>query len=585
MESSVYLINRMPTLVLQNKSPFACLFDRTPDYNFLHIFGCLCFPFLRPYHAHKLDFRSSPCVFLGYSSSHLGYRCLDLESDRIYISRHVRFHESVFPFRKSEQVTTTPIPSTTPTYLPSLQPPPCLPTHSQITRNTNPSLPVVSADPASPSRTAILSPHACHSTDFCAGTGSDLQVSGAAQSRSETEMSSPTTSSPSPAVQPSSPPGLQLCVDLSSYPLQHTPGTGTVAPCTAISKHRMVLRPRQPKTALITTTAASSTASFIWVDTPPSHEPLVFNDANRYEAWYNAMREEIQALRANSKWTLVPFHTSMNVVGSRWVYKIKRRFDGSIERYMARLVARGFTQHEGIDYSETFSPDIKQATVRLVFSIAVSSGWKIHQLDIHNAFLNGVLDEEVYMKQPPGFVDSALPGHVCRLHKSLYGLKQAPRAWHTRLNDFLLSIGFHTSKVDTSLIIFSAGSDICYLLVYVDDILLTGNNLVLLQRLIRLLSLEFKLRDLGDVHYFLGIEVQTTSMGLMLCQHKYTLDILTRAGMLSCKPVDTPISASKATIMPDPLFPDATRFRQLVGALQYLTFTRPDICYAINRVC
>jgi hypothetical protein len=221
----------------------------------------------------------------------------------------------------------------------------------------------------------------------------------------------------------------------------------------------------------------------------------------------------------------------------------------------------------------------------LVFSIAVSSGWKIHQLDIHNAFLNGVLDEEVYMKQPPGFVDSALPGHVCRLHKSLYGLKQAPRAWYTRLNDFLLSIGFRASKVDTSLFIFSVGSDICYLLVYVDDILLTGNNVVLLQRLIRLLSSEFKLRDLGDVHYFLGVEVQTTSMGLMLCQHKYTLDILTRAGMLSCKPVDTPISASKATIMPDSLFPDATRFRQLVGALQYLTFTRPDICFAVNRVC
>jgi hypothetical protein len=297
------------------------------------------------------------------------------------------------------------------------------------------------------------------------------------------------------------------------------------------------------------------------------------------------MREEIQALRANRTWTLVPFHPSMNVIGSRWVYKIKRRSDGSIERYKARLVARGFTQQEGIDYSETFSPVIKQATVRLVFSIAVSSGWKIHQLDIHNAFLNGVLDEEVYMKQPPGFVDSALPGHVCRLHKSLYGLKQAPRAWYTRLNDFLLSIGFHASKVDTSLFIFSVGSDICYLLVYVDDILLTGNNAILLQRLIQLLSSEFKLRDLGDVHYFLGIEVQCTGLGLMLCQHKYTLDILTRAGMLSCKPVDTPISASKATIMPDPLFSDATRFRQLVGALQYLTFTRPDICFAVNRVC
>jgi hypothetical protein len=275
----------------------------------------------------------------------------------------------------------------------------------------------------------------------------------------------------------------------------------------------------------------------------------------------------------------------MNVVGSRWVYKIKRRSDGSIERYKACLVARGFTQQEGIDYSKTFSPVIKQATVRLVFSIAVSCGWKIHQLDIHNGFLSGVLDEEVYMKQPPGFVDSILPSLVCRLHKSLYGLKQALRAWYTRLNDFLLYVGFCASKVDTSLFIFSNGVDICYLLVYVDDILLTGSNSFLLQRLIQLLSSEFKLRDLGSVHYFLGIEVQSTSMGLMLRHHKYTLDILTRVGMLSCKPIDTPISTSKATILPDPLFSDATRFRQIMGSLQYLTFTRPDICFVVNRIC
>jgi len=132
----------------------------------------------------------------------------------------------------------------------------------------------------------------------------------------------------------------------------------------------------------------------------------------------------------------------MNVVGSRWVYKIKRRYDGSIERYKVHLVAKGFIQQEGIDYSETFSHVIKRATVRFVFSIVVLCGWKIHQLDIHNAFLNGVLDEEVYMKQPPGFVDSALPSDLCHLHKSLYGLKQAPLAWYTRLNDFLLSIGY-----------------------------------------------------------------------------------------------------------------------------------------------
>ena len=217
-------------------------------------------------------------------------------------------------------------------------------------------------------------------------------------------------------------------------------------------------------------------------------------------------------MRSNHTWFLVPFHPSMNVVIGRWVYRIKRRVDGSIEHYKERLFARGFTNREGIDYSETFSLVIKQATVQLVFSIVVSCNWKIHQLDIHNVFLNDVLTEEVYIKQPLDFVDSTLPSHVSRLHKLLYGLKQAPRVWYTCLSDFLLLISFlaskvDASKVDTSLFILSDETNIFYLLVYVDDILLTGNNSIVLHRLIQLLSSELKLRDLGAVHYFLGIEV------------------------------------------------------------------------------
>ena len=231
------------------------------------------------------------------------------------------------------------------------------------------------------------------------------------------------------------------------------------------------------------------------------------------------------------------------------MYKIKRLADDNIERYRVQLIARDFTQQEGIDYSETFIPVIKQATVMLVFNI-------------HNVFLNGVIIEDVCMKQLPSFVDFTLSSHVCQLYKSLYGLKQAPRAWYTYLSDYLLSLGFHAFKVDTSLFILSVSADIFYLLVYIDDILLIGSDSTILQCLIQLLSSEFKLRDLGDVHYFLGIEVQSTGMGLMLRQHKYILDILTRAGMTSCKSVDTPISTFKVTVLPDSLFFYPTRFHQ-----------------------
>ena len=235
---------------------------------------------------------------------------------------------------------------------------------------------------------------------------------------------------------------------------------------------------------------------------------MSFKDANRYVTWHTAMQEELWALHSNQTWSLVP--------PSRWVCKIKRHVDGQVTRHKAWLVARSFTQQEEIDYLEMFSPVIKPTTVRLVLTIVVLYGWNIHQLDVHNAFLNGILQEEVYMAQPPGFVDPALPSHVFRLHKSLYGLKQAPRAWYNRLSEFLLSIGFQTSKGDTSLFILSLNGALMYLLVYVDNIFLTGSNLVMLHRLIMLLQSEFNLQDLGFVHFFLGIEVKSSAMGILL---------------------------------------------------------------------
>ncbi|XP_073266434.1 uncharacterized protein [Populus alba] len=373
---------------------------------------------------------------------------------------------------------------------------------------------------------------------------------------------------PTPMTTPSTP----------SLPLSPTPAYRVVAsppsPCTVIplsvDSSPVVSPSRSPSSLTSGPSSGSSPGLHLVVDlsnfdlqqspasvcsTFPEHEPLTFKDATQHLAWH------------------------------RWVYKIKRRADGSIDRYKARLVARGFTQQEGINYLETFSPVVKLVTVRLVLTIAVSRGWFIHQLDVHNAFLNGILLEEVYMEQPPGFSHPTLPSHIFHLHKSIYDLKQAPRAWYTRLSDYLISLGFRASNVDPSLFIYSDGHDLIYLLVYVDDLLLTGNNSTLLRHLITLLNSEFKIRDLGSVHYFLGIEVTKTVMGLMLSQHKYTLDIIQKAGMSSCKAVDTlASSSSKLLLSSDTQYFDPTRYRQIVGALQYLTFTRPNICYAVNKM-
>jgi hypothetical protein len=181
---------------------------------------------------------------------------------------------------------------------------------------------------------------------------------------------------------------------------------------------------------------------------------------------------------SHQKWNLgfVPYNPSMNVVGAKWVFRLKRKADGSIERYKARLVAKGFHQQPGIDFGDTYSPVVKPITIQTVLSLAVTAGWEIKQIDVSNAFLHGFLQESVYMVQPPGFVDVNAPSAVCHLKKAIYGLKQAPRAWFQCLSSKHFDLGFHGSRNDSSLFIFSEGSVRLFALVYVDDIILTGSS-------------------------------------------------------------------------------------------------------------
>ncbi|GKD05034.1 DNA helicase, partial [Tanacetum coccineum] len=194
--------------------------------------------------------------------------------------------------------------------------------------------------------------------------------------------------------------------------------------------------------------------------------------------------------------------------------KSVKEFDGSLSRYKARLVANGRSQQQGIDCDETFSPVVKPATIRTVLSLAVSRDWPIHQLDVKNAFLHGHLSETVYMHQPPGFVDPNKPNYVCHLQRSLYGLKQAPRAWFQRFASYATRVDFQHSKTDSSLFVFHRGSDIAYLLLYVDDIILTASSSAFLQRIITSLHSEFAMTDLGSLNYFLGISAQRSATGL-----------------------------------------------------------------------
>lgn len=252
------------------------------------------------------------------------------------------------------------------------------------------------------------------------------------------------------------------------------------------------------------------------------------------------------------------------------------------------MVARGFSQEYGVDYDETFSPVVRHTTVRLILGLAAHYNWTLHQLDVKNAFLHGYLNEEVYMTQPGGFKDPNHPHLVCKLHKSLYGLKQAPRAWNERFTNFLPSIGFVSSHADPSLFVKASGKSKIYLLLYVDDIIITGNSDILITEVKDALQHEFDMKDLGPLHFFLGFEIHYVPTGLFLSQHKYAKDLLHKAGLDDCQTHLTPCK-SGLKLLKDFGHPlstsDASLFRSLVGCLQYLTFTIPDISYSVNSVC
>jgi hypothetical protein len=234
--------------------------------------------------------------------------------------------------------------------------------------------------------------------------------------------------------------------------------------------------------------------------------------------WHDAMLDEFNALFRNDTWSLVPCPAGANVVSGICIYRHKYNSDGSLAHYKARWVLRGFTQQAGIDYGETFSPVVKPATIRVMLSLITSQKWPIHQLDVKNLFLHGQIAETAYCAQPSGFVDPTHPSHVCLLKKSLYGLKQAPRTWFLRFATFLHSHSFVSSKSDSSLLILHTPQTIAYLLLYVNDIILTAISTITLNHVIQSLNHEFAMYDLGDIHHLLGINVHRTADGLFLSQ-------------------------------------------------------------------
>ncbi|RVW86387.1 Retrovirus-related Pol polyprotein from transposon RE1 [Vitis vinifera] len=516
--TAVYLINRLPSSALNSETPYFALHGTHPDYTSLRVFGSKCFTYTWDTRQHKFDPKTVPCIFVGYSDKHKGYKCFHPSSKKFFISRHVVFDELFFPYKNTQNQSMVPptshVISIFDSWLPHINSP-----HSVAIESQPLTPPCTSPLPTIPLLTSI--------------------------SNSVVGSSTNATSQPETVVLPS---------------LQQPPQP---APSMITRSQRGIIKPN-PKYALTSTTNSTSIP----------REPHNIRAALAHPGWKAAMDEELQALHTNKTWVLVPRTSDMHVISSKWVFKPKLKPDGSLDHLKARVVAKGYHQVDGLDYTETFSPVIKPGTIRMVLTIALVKKWPIRQLDVKNAFLHGLISEDIHMEQPPGMADLEHPTHVCKLQKALYGLKQAPRAWFDRFSAFLLKYGFFCSLADPSLFIFHSNLGPLILLLYVDDILLTGSSTALVSTFIQLLSSEFAMKDLGQIHYFLGIKISQTANGLHLSQSHYAFTILERANMVDCKPMSTLLEAKTKTSPNNVLLEDPSYFRGLVDWAGCLTTRR-----------
>jgi hypothetical protein len=583
---AIHIINRLHTPFLNQKTPFQILFNELPDVSNLRVFGSLVFATTLSNHRKKLDPRSRKCIALGFRSGVKGHILFDLKNKEIFVSRDVIFFEHIFPYKNSSVKASEAIPNSCPSntldsydYLFNKSPTTSnfsQPKSTSPTPNSSHTQHHQHVSNSQPVQNSINQPV---NTDHTPNSSSHTNDSDQPTSDSTNHPPNP-QSNPEPPLRRSQritkPPTY-----LQDYHMTLLNASVHQAPLTASTS---LSQCKFPLSSFISYDNLSHAHTHYALNLSSINEPNSYEEAMCNENWRNAIDAELSALMKNKTWDLVTLPAHKKAIGCKWVFKLKLHADGSVERYKARLVAKGFTQTEGIDYMDTFSPVVKMTTVRVFMALAASQDWPLFQLDVNTAFLHGDLNEEVYMKPPPG-LPLQQENLVCKLQRSLYGLKQASRQWNAKLTETLISSGFIQSKADYSLFTKKTSRGFTAILVYVDDLVLGGTDIEEINQLKSMLDQKFSIKDLGQLKYFLGFDVARTKAGIALCQRKYTLDLLADAGLLAAKPCSTPMQPqlqlhkSSGTPLTDP-----TTYRRLIGRLLYLTHSRPEISYAVSKL-
>jgi transposase InsO family protein len=297
--------------------------------------------------------------------------------------------------------------------------------------------------------------------------------------------------------------------------------------------------------------------------------------------WVLAMQEELNNFKRNEVWSLVP-HPKQNVMGTKWVFRNKQYEHGVVTRNKARLVAKGYAQVTGLDFEETFALVARLESIHILLAYAAHHPFRLFQMDVKSAFLNGPIKEEVYVEQPPGFEDERYPDHVCNLSKALYGLKQAPRAWYECLRDFLIANTFKVGKADPTLFTKTCDGDLFVCQIYVDDIIFGSTNQKSCEEFSRVMTQKFEMSMMGELNYFLGFQVKQLKDVTFISQMKYTQDLIKRFGMKDAKPAKTPmVTDGHVDLNKGGQSVDQKAYRSMIGSLLYLCASRPDIMLSV----
>ena len=514
-----YMQNRLPTRA-SLVTPYEGWTGCKPNINHFRIFGLKCYVHIPSEKRRKMDSTAKQAIFVGYDEQSKAYRCYDLSSRRVVVSRDVRFADCV-----GMKTTETPF----------------IAEHFEEPNPEKASVPV----------------------EFDFGFKSTYEVIESQDTEQETEQQLCETEH-------------QECDDneimVQENILDHQEETVTLRRSERSNKGV----PPEKLIQIMNVTEEEKVE--------PKNLKDVMSSKNK-EEWLSAMKEEIYSLKKNGTWELCELPKGKNVVGSKWVFKMKKGPDEKITRYKARLVAQGFSQKYGTDYDQVFAPVVKQTTLRILLSIAGKNNMTVQHLDAKTAFLNGELHEIIFMKQPPGFEEEGREHLVCLLKKSLYGLKQAARAWNDAIHSVLMSTKFNQSRADPCFYFKREKEHWCYILIYVDDLIVTSKNLNMIEFVQTTLSSKFEMKNLGNVKNYLGLEVEKDEKGnYNICQQNYIEQIVKDFGLADSKLSNVPIDPNYGKqVDKSEILIDNSKYQKLIGCLLYISVnTRPDISASVS---